>query len=144
MKKKEKIYQLIMTEEQLRLMCDAVEDWHRFLAGQTDMHNAASMLDSYHELYDKLRDLMPLVTPDLFKKYGHGASYGWSGGGCPNKYQRKAIAMSYGIYRQILHYFAVKNAKPDDWNVYLSDTLTCPEQGPLIKIKEVMNEQRVN
>lgn len=43
--------------------------------------------------------------------------------------------MSYGIYREILHHFA-KDSK-DEWNVYKGETLTCPEQGGLIKIKEI-------
>ena len=126
----QKKYQITCTEEQLRLIANAVEDWHRFLGGQTELWNAVSLLENYHELREKLEQLQPLVTPHL----GHGASYGWNGSTCPNKHQRKAIAMSYGIYRNILHFFAVKN---NHHNVYSSPTLTCDEQGGLIKIKEI-------
>lgn len=130
MAQKQKKYQIICTEEQLRLIANAVEDWHRFLGGQTELWNAVSLLENYHELREKLEQLQPLVTPHL----GRGASYGWNGSTCPNKHQRKAIAMSYGIYRNILHFFAVKN---NHHNVYSSPTLTCDEQSGLIKIKEI-------
>ena len=122
----DKMYTITCSEEQLRLIANAVEDWHRFLAGQCEMANATSMTDNYHELYDILtKQVEPLV-----------ASYGWDGGTCPNKFQRKAIAMSYGIYRQILHFFAMQR-KDNEWDVYKSPTLTCDEQGGLIKIEQI-------
>jgi len=134
---KNKMYTITCTEEQLRLIADAVEDWHRFLAGQREMNNATSMLENYHELYDILtKQVEPLVVPELALKYGHGASYGWNGMTCPNKYQRKAIAMSYGIYRQILHFFAMQR-KDNEFDVYKSPTLTCDDNGGLIKIQEI-------
>ena len=132
-----KKFQITCTEEQLRLISRAVEDWSRFLSGQCEMTNATSLLDNHHELYDVLtKQVEPLIVPELYLKYGGGASYGWNGGGCPNEYQRKAIAMSYGVYREILHFFA-KQLPDDHWNVYKSPTLTCPEQGGLIQIKEI-------
>jgi len=70
------------------------------------------------------------VVSDL----GPNASYPWNGGGCPNEEQRKAIAMSYGIYRQIRHFFA--DRRKVNWSVYKSPTLTCNDQGLLIKIEE--------
>lgn len=133
----DKMYTITCSEEQLRLIANAVEDWHRFLAGQCEMANATSMTDNHHELYDILtKQVEPLVVPDLAMKYGHGASYGWDGSTCPNKFQRKAIAMSYGIYRQILHFFAMQR-KDNEWDVYKSPTLTCDEQGGLIKIEQI-------
>lgn len=126
-----KKYQITCTEEQLWLIASAVEDWHRFLAGQTGLWNASSMLENCMELRDELDKLQPLVTPML----GRGSSYSWNGGACPNKHQRKAIAMSYGIYRQILHFFAARSPK-NSWNVYKSETLTCDEQGGLILVRE--------
>lgn len=132
-----KKYQITCTKEQLSLIARAVEDWSRFLSGQCEMTNATSMLENYHDLCDALSKYVePLVVPELCIKYGRGASYGWSGGSCPNEYQRKAIAMSYGIYRQILHFFA-KQLPDDHWNVYKFSTLTCKDQGGLIQIKEI-------
>ena len=132
---KEKRYRITMTESQLRMMADAVEDWHRFLAGQCEMANATSFIEDIHEARKNLNDFVrPYIVPEL--KY-NGASYGWNGGNCPNKYQRKAIAMSYMIYREVIHYLTTHNGKDMSWNCYNSDTLTCEEQGPLIKIEEV-------
>lgn len=128
-----KKFTITCTEEQLRLVANAVEDWSRFLCGQCEMENAASLLDTYRELKDKLHDeVHPLVAPEL----PLNASYGWSGGDCANKHQKKAIAMSYGIYREIRHFFALRN-NSDSWNVYRGETLRCEEQGPLIQIEEV-------
>lgn len=128
---KQKLYTITCTQDHLRLIADAVEDWSRFLAGQCEMHNATSRLAHYHEASEALETYVkPFIVPELPRN----ASYGWSGGSCPNEPQRKAIAMSYGIYRQILHFFAMRH--PEIPNVYLSETLTCPEQGGLITIKE--------
>lgn len=124
-------YQIELNEEQLRLIAHCVEDIHRFMAGQTELSNCTPCLEKYEELRDKLEELQPLVTPNLTRN----ASYGWSGGDCPNKYQRKIIAKTYPIYREIYHFLAVKNN--NGFSVYNSDTLTCPEGGEPIKIKEI-------
>lgn len=124
-------YQIELDEEQLYLIAKCVEDIHRFMAGQTELNNCTSSLEKGRELRDKLRELQPLVTHNL----PQNSSYGWSGSNCPNKHQRKIIAMTYPIYREIYHFFAVKDNK--GYNVYNSETLTCPEGGKLIKIKEI-------
>ena len=121
MKKDNKRYQIELTEDQLYLIAQCVEDIHRFMAGQTELSNCTCSLDRFGELRDKLSELQPLVTPGL----PHNASYGWSGSACPNKYQRKIIAKTYPIYREIYHFLAVKNKQ--EYSVYNSDTLTCPE-----------------
>lgn len=126
-----KNYQITLTEEQLHLVADAVEDWHRFLAGQCGMNHATSRLDNHHDVQEVLNNVDQLIAP-----HGRGSSYGWDGSTCLNKHQKKAIAMSYGIYREILHYFAMQHTD-NDWNVYKGNTLTCDEQGELIKIKEI-------
>ena len=135
--KKEKKYTITCTEEQLRLIAHAVEDWHRFLSGQCELSNATSYINdahTMHECQDALRQyIRHYVVPELPHPF---SSYGWSGGECPNKHQRHAIAQSYGIYRQILHFFAV--SKGHD-NVYTSDTLTCDDSIPLIEVKEVLD-----
>ena len=131
-----KKYQVTLTEQQLRLIAECVEDCHRFMAGQVDMHNITSRLDNYHEIYEKLQEVKPLVTPEL----PWNASYGWNGNACPNKHQGKFISQTYPIYREILHFFACQQ-KDNDWNVYRSETLTCEEGGEPIKIKEIKNTE---
>ena len=133
-KQKEKRYRLTMTESQLRLMINAVEDWSRFLAGQCEMSNATMMLDNCRKAQDALdENVRPFIVPDLPYR---GASYGWNGGDCPNENQRKAIAMSYLIYREPLHYLVTHNGKDMTWCAYNSETLRCPEQGEMIEIEE--------
>ena len=130
---KEKRYTITCTESQLRMISSAIEDWHRFLSGQCELSNATAMCKEMHKVQDILNEqVRPYIVPEL---YYMGSSYGWDGRCCPNDYQRKMIAMSYGIYRQIEHFFALQHPE-NDWNVYLSPTLTCKEQGPLIKIEE--------
>lgn len=124
-----KKYAIVLTEDQLLLVARAVEDYHRFLSGQCKMENATSLLLQYRKVREILGTCSPFIAPNLEK----GASYDWAGNGCRNSYQRREIAMSYGIYREILHYFA-KDAP--NWNVYRSETLHCAEQGDPIKIEE--------
>ena len=138
--KKMKQYTITCNEEQLKLIAHAVEDWARFLAGQCELDHATSMVEPTEDMH-KVREILdteirPFIVPELVKKYGKGASYSWNGGDCPNDCQRKNIAMGYGIYRQILHFFAAQR-KDNPWNVYNSPTLTCKEQGPLIQIKQL-------
>ena len=120
-----KKYTITCTEDQLRLIAHAVEDWHRFLAGQCDLSHATSYIVPAKKVHEcrKILDekVRHYVVPDL--PY-NGQSYKWDGGDCPNDHQRHAIAQSYGIYRQILHFFAVSKGRD---NVYSSDTLTCDE-----------------
>lgn len=125
-------YTLEVTEEQLYLIADCVEDLHRFAAGQMELYNTTVMLDNHYELGERLKDLKPLVTPHL----EWSASYPWNGGGCPNELQRKFIAMTYGIYREILHALAVENQN-GTWNTYLISTLTCEDNVPLPIIKRI-------
>ena len=134
MEKAEKKYRITMTGSQLMLMINALEDWHRFLAGQCEMLNATSLLRNGCEARENLETFVrPYIVPEL---KNNGASWSWNGGGCPNEHQRRAIAMSYMLYREPLHYLTVHSDKDTSWNVYNSGTLTCEEQGPLIKIEE--------
>ena len=122
-----------LNEHQLRLISQCVEDLHRFYGGQMELWNTAPMLDheNFMKLRDKLNELKPLVTPHL----GRNASYGWDGSTCPNKHQRKFLAETYYIYREILHRIMV--SKGID-NVYSSPTLRCNESGDPIIIEEVL------
>ena len=135
MKSDEQKYTLTVTESQLRLIADCVEDMSRFMAGQMELWNVTSILDNFVELKERLDDLHSLVTPDIPRN----ASYGWSGGGCPNKHQEEFIAKTYAIYREIRHRLRVLNKDPNDenYNVYDSPTLTCELGGELPKIEKV-------
>ena len=134
-KKQEQKYRLTVTEHQLRLIAACVEDLHRFMGGQMEMSHTVSMLDNWKEIEDKLRELHPLVVPNL----PFNACYGWSGGSCTNDWQRKFLAETYCIYREIIHRLTVENHKDEDgfWNVYLGETLTCEEGGELPKIEKL-------
>lgn len=131
---KTKKYQITLTEDQLMLIAQCVEDCHRFAAGQTELYNVLRSIDMEdYSLRKKLQNLHFLVTPGL----GCGASYDWSGIGCPNEEQRKFIARSYYLYREIYHQ---RNLIEGIDNVYTSETLRCADSGEPIKIKVINKE----
>ena len=135
MPKKEKKWRIELTQHQLMLMAQCVEDVHRFIGGQMELSNSTACLKHPHDLWEKLNELQPLVTPEL----GRGAAYGWDGGTCPNDNQRKFLAETYYLYREIYHQLTLDAAKHKDmgWNVYLGETLTCSESGEPIKVERV-------
>ena len=136
MKEKKQIkWRIELTERQLNLIANCVEDCHRFIGGQMELSNSTVCLEHYSELSDELRKLQQLVTPRL----GRGAYYGWNGGSCPNEDQRKFIAETYYLYREIYHQLTLEAAKHKDmgWNVYLGETLTCNESGEPIKVERI-------
>ena len=100
-----------------------------------ELSNSTSCLTHYMELSEELGKLQPLVTPQL----ECGASYGWDGGHCPNEYQRKFLAETYYLYREIYHQITLDEAKYEDmdWNVYLGETLTCKDSGEPIKVERI-------
>lgn len=132
---KEKKWRIELTEHQLRLMAQCIEDCHRFIGGQMELSNSTACLKHHLELSEELSKLQTLVTPEL----GRGASYGWNGGSCPNEYQRKFLAETYYLYREIYHQLTIEAAKHKDmgWNVYLGETLTCGESGEPIKVERI-------
>lgn len=112
-----------VTEQQLMDIINCVEDAHRFIAGQMELHNITSYIedvDNILTLTDKLRELQPLVTPKL----PYGSSYSWDGGECPDIPQHDFIARTYAIYRNLRHCIE-KLRVSNEWNVYKSSTLTC-------------------
>ena len=132
---KEKKWRIELTEHQLLLLAQCIEDCHRFIAGQMELNNSTACLNNYRILREKLRTLQPFVTPLLER----GASYGWDGGSCHNDNQRKFIAETYYLYREIYHQIAIDNSKYKDmyWNVYHDETLTCNESGEPIKVERI-------
>ena len=124
-----KKYRITLTKEQLLLIADCVEDCHRFACGQTDLYNTISRIESSDmllEVKERLRILSHFVNPEL----PPNASYDWAGNGCKDKFQRKFIAKTYTIYREILH-------KVINNGVFTSPTLICEESGELPIIEEV-------
>ena len=124
-----KKYQVILTEEQLMLIEQCVEDCHRFACGQTELWNTTSRFNikNQAELRNQLQKLQPLVTPEL----EYRASYDWAGNGCKDKHQKRFIVKTYAIYREILH-------KIINDGIYKCSTLTCDESGqvPIIEAIE--------
>ena len=131
----EKKWRIELTEHQLRLIANCVEDCHRFIGGQMELSNSTACLKHGRHLGEELSTLQAFVTPLLER----GASYGWNGGSCPNDNQRKFIAETYYLYREIYHQLTLEAAKHKDmgWNVYLGETLTCNESGEPIKVERV-------
>ena len=133
---KEKKWRIELNEKQLRLIANCVEDCHRFIGGQTELINStACLIKHYRELSEELVKLQPLVTPLL----GRGESYGWDGGSCPDDNQRKFLAETYYLYREIYHQLTLEDAKHQDmsWNVYSGETLTCNDSGETIKVERI-------
>ena len=54
---KEKKWRIELTEHQLRLIANCVEDCHRFIAGQMGLSNSTAYLQHYCELSDELDKL---------------------------------------------------------------------------------------
>lgn len=128
-RKEEKRYLIEVSEEQLRLIAECVEDCHRFACGQCELWNTASRMENFLAIKEGLEGVKGLVTPGL----PFNASYVWSGGDCPNESQRLFIARTYPIYREILHFFAVESGIQ---STYSSPTLTCGDGGEPIKISK--------
>lgn len=121
--KKQVRYQVELTEEQLRLISNCVMDCHRFAAGQTELSNTCLNAGYKREVRDELRKLEHLLP-----------GYDWAGNGCKDERQKKFIAGTYYLYREILHVLAVDNNKD---NVYTSETLRCTDSGEPIKIRRI-------
>ena len=132
---KEKKWRIELNDKQLRLIANCVEDCHRFIGGQMELSNSTACLKHYRELSEELGKLQPLVTPLLER----GEDYGWDGGSCPDDNQRKFLAETYYLYREIYHQITLEASKHKDmcWNVYLDDTLTCDESGEPIKVERI-------
>ena len=126
-----KRYTVEVNEHQLRLIAQCIEDLNRFYSGQMGLSNTANILDTKRKvmLQDELDKLKAIVTPDI-----HDGYYGWSGAGCGNEIQRKFLAESYYLYREIYHQLV----NPDDtWSMYNGETLRCADSGDPIIVKEV-------
>ena len=116
-------YTITLNEEQLMLVSSCVEDIHRFLCGDT----AVLDVKDRRALQERLRQLKPYVTPELRS----GQEYDLAGNGCPDEAQRRMIAQTYYLYREMRHQYTLAN---NHNNVYTSPTLTCEDSGEPIRI----------
>lgn len=122
-----KKYTVTLNEEQLMLIANCLDDLHRFACGDTELMQTSLALDLSNDSRRKLHDLHDIVTPEL----DSGQSYDWAGNGCKNETQRKFIAQTYYLYREMLHQVALAN----NWNnVYSSPTLRCEDSGEEIAV----------
>ena len=136
--KAEKKYRITLSERQLYRVIECVEDIHRFMGGQVELQYATCMLDNMHELHDVMRkEVYPLVVPELWNAHHNtGASYGWDGSTCPNKHQKKFLAETYYIYRELRHQLTLMR-NSGEYNVYNSPTITCENSGEPIMLEEI-------
>lgn len=122
-------YQMTLTEEQIMLIANCVEDCHRFACGETELWNTIASMNSNGELKAKMKELHDFAVPEL----SANQYYDWAGSGCKDKSQKKFIAMTYAIYREILH-------KVVNEGVYKSHTLTCKEGGTPPMIERIFEQ----
>jgi hypothetical protein len=129
---KPKRYRIEVSEDQLRLIINCVEDCHRFMGGDTILQNTTQLLSNAKEVQKALDYTSFMVTPNLFKNQ----HYDWAGNGCENPHQKAFIQASYYLYRELLHKLTLMQ-DADDWNVYKSPTLRCEGSGEIIKLEEI-------
>jgi len=119
-------YTIELSEDQMRLIADCLEDISRFASGQSEMrHTIEAMLrglpfDVQMEKRDKIEALLEEVRRILFPTMPLNASLGYDG--------TEFIGNTYQIYRTILHRLAMDN----DWNnVYSSPALPSGTMGTI-------------
>ena len=124
-------YTIELSEDQMRLIADCLEDISRFASGQHEMrHTIEGMLrglpfDIAIEKRDKIEVLLTEVRQILFPTLPLHASLGYNG--------NKFIGNTYQIYRSILHRLATDN----DWNnVYSSPALPSGDMGTIKIVKK--------
>ena len=133
---KEKKWRIELTEHQLRLIANCVEDCHRFAAGQLEMEYTTACLEHPNGLRHRLARLQSFVTPQLEQ----GCAYDWAGTHCPNNEQRKFIAETYYIYRKIIEEIAIERVRTENYPLgsnYFSETLRCKDSGEPIKVEKI-------
>lgn len=126
-----KTYKIELSEDQMRLIADCLEDVSRFACGQWEMtHTIESMIkglpfDEQLKRRDKSEELLRQVKQVLLPGIPDNGSKGYNG--------TEFIGNAYQIYRTILHKLAVDN----NWdNVYSSPALPSGTMGT-IKIEKL-------
>ena len=124
-------YIIELSEQQMRLIADCLEDVSRFASGQWEMrHTIEEMLrglpfDEQMKRRGEVEELLKKAKRVLLPDLTDNASIGYNG--------TDFIGNTYQIYRTILHQFA----KDKNWNnVYSSSALPSGNLGT-IKIKAI-------
>lgn len=124
-------YIIELSEEQLRLIAECLEDVSRFAAGQWQMQNTIEAMvkglpfEEQINRRDSAEAILKEAKKVLLPELPDNASKGYNG--------TEFIGNTYQIYRTILHQFA----KDNDWNnVYSSPALASGNLGT-IKIKKI-------
>ena len=126
-----KKYRIELSEQQMRLIADCLEDVSRFASGQCEMrYTIEEMLrglpfDEKMKRRGEVEELLKKAKRVLLPEFSDNASKGYNGS--------EYIGNTYQIYRTILY----KLAKDNDWhNVYSSSALPSGNLGT-IKIETV-------
>jgi hypothetical protein len=126
-----KKYKIELSEEQMKLISDCLEDVSRFASGQWEMRYTieemlrglpfGEQMKRRNEVESLLKQVKRVLLPD----YPDNSSKGYNGS--------EFIGNTYQIYRSILHQLAIDN----NWNnVYSSSALPSGNLGT-IKIEAV-------
>ena len=130
-------YQIVVNRRQLELIARCLEDISRFAAGQPELHHTVESLLANHddscEKRDEIEAHLLAIKKILYPELSDHASYGYDGGDQRDPIRKNLIGNTYQIYREILHFLAVKDRQN---NAYNSVTLPSGNLGP-IKVKEI-------
>jgi hypothetical protein len=123
-------YTIELSEDQMRLIADCLEDVSRFAAGQWAMqHMVEAMVegltfDEQLKRRNKAEELLKTVKRVLAPEFPDNGGLGYNG--------TKFIGNTYQIYRSILHKLAVDN----NWNnTYSSSALPSGDMGTIKIVK---------
>jgi hypothetical protein len=126
-----KKYKIELSEEQMKLISDCLEDVSRFASGQWEMrYTIEEMLrglpfGEQMKRRDEVESLLKQVKRVLLPDYPDNSSKGYNGS--------EFIGNTYQIYRSILHQLAIDN----NWNnVYSSSALPSGNLGT-IKVQAI-------
>lgn len=124
-------YKIELSEEQMRVVAQCLEDVSRFASGQWKMQNTIETMvkelpfDIRMKRRDEVEELLRQVKKVLFPEMPDNSSKGYNG--------TDFIGNTYQIYRTILYQLA----KDNNWNnVYSSPALPSGNLGT-IKIEEI-------
>lgn len=130
---KNKKYRITLTAEQMMLISKCVEDCHRFVAGQCELHNTVS--NNFDDKEQKIAYLLQKVGKEVHNQHGISLyqDLGYNGKGTKDVGVQRFLGNTYAIYREILHRITVDENMQ---NIYSSETLPSGDLGP-IKIELV-------
>jgi hypothetical protein len=146
-----KKYRIELSEKQLQVYREALECYSRFLAGQvSEMCNSVSTRttgrftwDHDYRGDDPVSSAAASLKKALFPELEQGASYGIGYASDEKTDLENCRQVSYEMYREVRHHFAVKeadaaslNGERAQYNVYLSNTLQYSDE-PRPKVEEM-------